>query len=321
MTVREPNESPLGPTALVRAAADGELTPEQKRLLEAHLQANPADRAGIEFERALRAAVGRSMGQERAPAHLAERIAHAVHAVHADDSRETRHDRKGVLPVSDSGLKTQPPVVQAIAHQTRQRSFWTTLGGRMAVAAALLLAVGGLWYVSTNLGQQPVEERWSRSANVQLAGFLSGEHMKCDDPDYAADKFTARDEQEIARCCLTILDQTPQLEHLFDGGATLIGLGPCKVPGPGRSVHMQILMPVGASGAMQSTVSLFMQQSVGQAGKVAGRSFALQEAGDQEFVVDVWEKDGLIYYLVCDTAQVAEAARRSLRVIAPNQSL
>ena len=264
MTVREPNESPLGPTALVRAAADGELTPEQERLLEAHLQANPADRAGIEFERALRAAVGRSMGQERAPAHLAERIAHAIHA---DYARDTRHDRKGVLPVSDSGLDTQPPAV------------------------------------------------------VQLAGFLSGEHMKCDDPDYAADKFTARDREEIARCCLTILDQTPQLEYLFEGGATLIGLGPCKVPGPGRSVHMQILMPVGASGAMQSTVSLFMQQSVGQAGKVAGRSFALQEAGDQEFVVDVWEKDGLIYYLVCDTAQVAEAARRSLRVIAPNQSL
>ncbi|MCH7792760.1 MAG: hypothetical protein IID31_10845 [Planctomycetes bacterium] len=321
MTVREPNESPLGPASLLRAAADRELTPEQERLLEAHLQANPAHQAGIEFERALRSAVGRTMGQERAPAHLAERIAHAVHAVHADDSRGTRHDRKGVLPVSDSGLETQPPVVEAIAHQTRQRSFWTTLGGRMAVAAALVLAVGGLWYVSTNLGQQPVEERWSRSANVQLAGFLSGEHMKCDDPDYAADKFTARDEEEITRCCLTILDQTPRLENLFEGGATLIGLGPCKVPGPGRSVHMQVLMPVGASGAMQSTVSLFMQQSVGQAGKVAGRSFALQEAGDQEFVVDVWEKDGLIYYLVCDTAQVAEAARRSLRVIAPNQSL
>ena len=318
MTVRDPNESPLGSASLLRAAADGELTPEQERLLEAHLQANPAHQAGIEFERALRAAVGRTMGQERAPASLAERIARAVHA---DDSRGTRHDRKGVLPVSDSGVDTQPPVVETIANQTRQRSFWTTLGGRMAVAAALMLAVGGLWYLSTNLSQQPVEERWSRSANVQLAGFLSGEHMKCDDPDYAADKFTARDQEEITRCCLTILDQTPQLEHLFEGGATLIGLGPCKVPGPGRSVHMQILMPVDASGATQSTVSLFMQQSIGQAGKVAGESFDLQEAKDQGFVVDVWEKDGLIYYLVCDTAQAAQAARRSLGVIAPNQSL
>lgn len=223
--------------------------------------------------------------------------------------------------MSDSGVESEPPVVETITRQTRQRSFWTTLGGRLAVAAALVLAVGGLWYVSANLGQQPTEDRWSQSANVRLAGFLSREHMKCDDPDYAARKFTARDEEEITRCCLTILDQTPRLENLFEGGATLIGLGPCKVPGPGRSVHMQILMPVDASGATQSTVSLFMQQSVGQAGKVSGESFDLQEAGDQGFVVDVWEKDGLIYYLVCDTAQAAEAARRSLRVIAPNQSL
>lgn len=223
--------------------------------------------------------------------------------------------------MSDSGLETQPPVVETIAHQTRQRSFWTTLGGRLAVAAAMVLAVGGLWYLSTNLGQQSSEERWSQSANVQLAGFLSREHMKCDDPDYAADKFTARDQEEITRCCLTILEQTPQLEQLFEGGATLIGLGRCRVPGPGRSVHMQILMPVDASGATQSTVSLFMQQSVGRAGKVAGESFDLQEAEDQGFVVDVWEKDGLIYYLVCDTAQAAQAARRSLGVRAPNQSL
>ncbi len=318
MTVRESNPSPLGPASLLRAAADHELTPEQERLLEAHLQANPADQAGIEFERALRTAVGRTMGHERAPADLAERIAHAIHA---DDSQETRHDRKGVLPVNDSGVETPPPVVEIIAARTRQRSFWTTLGGRLAVAAALVLAVGGLWYVSTNLGQQPPIESWSPSAKVQLAGFLSDEHMRCDNPDYAAGKFTARDKDEIAGCCLTILDQAPELEQLFENGATLIGLGPCRVPGDGRSVHMQILMPVDESGLIQSTVSLFMQQSIGQAGKVAGQTFDLQEARDLGFVVDVWEKGGLIYYLVCDSVQAAKAARRSLRVIAPNQTL
>ena len=318
MTVRELNENPLGPASLLRAAADHELTPEQQRLLESHLEANPSDQAGIEFERALRSAVGRTMGRERAPAHLAERIALAIHA---DDSRGTRHDRKEVLPVSDSSVEIEPPVVEIIASQTRQRSFWTTLGGRLAVAAALVLAVGGLWYASTNLAHQPTEERWSRSANVQLAGFLSDEHMRCDSPDYAAQKFIARDREGIDGCCLTILEQTPELEQLFESGATLIGLGPCRVPGPGRSVHMQILMPVDESGLIHSTVSLFMQQNVGQAGKVAGQSFDLQQAGDLGFVVDVWERAGLIYYLVCDSVQAAQATRRSLRVIAPNQSL
>ena len=179
MTAQPPDSVNLPNIAsLLRAAADDELTPEQQVTLEAHFKANPHDQARVAFERSLRQAVSRSMQGQGAPADLAARVRAAL-----DDSANA--ERAGAHLQGDT-----VPLVETIAHITRDRSFWASLGGRLAMAAALLLMVSGVWITFAQLSSRPINN-WGDVNHIQLASFLSEQHTLCGSkPDYASRKFT-----------------------------------------------------------------------------------------------------------------------------------
>lgn len=301
-------ETPLNIASLLRSAADGELTAEQQQVLDAHLASHPQDQACVAFERSLREAVARSMQSEKTPADLADRIRSAIH-----DS------------ATDVASQDDTPLVETIASSTRTYSFWSSAGRRLAIAAALILVVSGGWFAYSQV-TVVTGENWRNEGNrFYLANFLGDQHMNCSDPQIAGRKFTVSEVDEIDGCCVRIIKKAPELEKLFDDGGKLIGLGKCGVPGPGKSVHMQVLMPVmqGNSGMMAppSTVSLFIQQALDREGIDPETSYSLAEAKKEGYEVDVWKRDGLIYYLVCDSPEASEAARKALKVSTPNQSL
>lgn len=68
------NDEQFNLGALIRAGADDELSDEQRRQLDVHLEAHPEDQARIDFERRLRDATSRVMGQVATPPGLRERI-------------------------------------------------------------------------------------------------------------------------------------------------------------------------------------------------------------------------------------------------------
>lgn len=226
----------LNAAALLRAAADGELSPAQQEALRAHLAASPGDQARIEFEQTLRTAVGRSMASGTAPSDLADRIRAAASAG----------------PESDDA-----PLVETLAPATRDRSFWTTMGRRLSVAAALFLVVAGAWYAIGQLTQSPITERESIN-RFELARFLSAQHMQCGDAEVADRKFNYRSVDTLAMGCQKLLGQVPDFGQLFQGRATLLGMGKCAVPGPGSSVHMRFDIPTDSSGVVLGTASMFV---------------------------------------------------------------
>ena len=311
MTPQPPNS--INIASLVRLASDDELSPEQHVAFKAHFKANPRDQDHVAFERSLRQAVSRSMQGEGAPADLAARVRAAL-------------DESALAQSADNDRQeSEVPLVETIAHATRDRSFWASLGGRLAVAAALLLVVSGVWYSFTQLSPRPINN-WSDVNRIQLASFLTEQHMMCgSDPDYADHKFSVSEVNGIDASCLRLIQQTPELEQLFEQGGKLVGIGKCGVPGPGKSVHMQVLLPLAVNSQTQirgqTTVSLFIQQSLDRDGIDPETSYSLDQGTSQGYVVDVWQRDGLIYYLVCDTPEAAAVARRTLNVAAPNQNL
>lgn len=69
-----PRPEPSDRTRLLRAAADGGMTPAEQKALDAHLAQHPEDAAVITFEQRMRSELGRSFSTEAAPTGLEERI-------------------------------------------------------------------------------------------------------------------------------------------------------------------------------------------------------------------------------------------------------
>ncbi len=69
-----PLPEPSERTRLLRAAADGALTPGEKTAFDAHLAQHSEDASVIAFERRLRTELGRAFSMEAAPTELEERI-------------------------------------------------------------------------------------------------------------------------------------------------------------------------------------------------------------------------------------------------------
>ena len=107
---------------LLRAAADGELTPAERARLDEHLGANEGDAARVAFERGLRSACGRAMGAQRCP----DALRASIERIAAESN-----------PEYAAG-------VEARAEETRSASFWNSpkLGRVLGAAAAVVLMIG-----------------------------------------------------------------------------------------------------------------------------------------------------------------------------------
>jgi hypothetical protein len=181
----------------------------------------------------------------------------------------------------------------------------------LAAAAALALVAGVLFFT-------PLGHTWLRSPSNPTAlagGFLTrvvnftySQHTGCGDFGRLFDrKMTARTEAKALEAAIELLPRIPSVlefrsADLAKQGYTFAGLGPCAVPGWGRSAHL-IYKPDPTIAPNAPVVSLFVQEDKGHLlidANVAltNRPTDAAALASCERCLTVWRKDGLIYYLV-----------------------
>ena len=235
--------------ALIRAAADGEISPADRERLEAELSEARVDER-VAFERALRESVREHMTGPAAPAGLRERITDAMAAataVAAVDENETMHSRSAG-GVGDARL-------------TRDRRWWAsplvaTLGRWGAVAAVLAIAATLIFNASRST---VTASPYSPEEASQLVSFIGRQHDACKDFNETWERKMKFQSPEAAQAAAAeILQIAPDAFHfrepLTRKGYEFAGLGRCAVPGGDHSVHLIYKRP--SDGA---AVSLFIQ--------------------------------------------------------------
>jgi ferric-dicitrate binding protein FerR (iron transport regulator) len=266
--------------ALLRAAADDELTPEQHAALEAHLRAHPEDEARIEFERALRERVGRTMGETTAPAALRERVERALeHESEAGPRPRRRRIAMGVL----------------------------------AMAASVVVVAGVLFALMSPGSPIGPDARYRSS----LAGFLHSEHERCwVDADRILAKFGVRERDQLPASMATVFGHDVALPGEIAGqgsGLEFIAAGECNVPGRARSMHLGFRTD-GTRGEAGVAVSLFIQPDETRLELEEGVTYRLtSERRIARGVCSIyaWTLDGMIYFLVSDDAGACDLALES----------
>lgn len=268
-----PTLDPLSRGALVRAAADGELSAEQSRALETLRSSDASIEREIVFERALRDRVATTMREPSvAPASLRASIEALI-----------AQERGTVGP-----------------HATRTRSFWAKRAGWL-VAAAAVLVVASITYIAGWPSQQPPRPTSTIAAApfeqgrlIAASNFIAREHNRCAPFErYFNLKMSVRDAAEANDMVVTLLGAPPTRIKLDDAGYTFAGMGRCAVPGPGDSVHM-IYRPVGDA---PGVVSLFIQKLVNEPAMADDVRYHVPIDGGGSLLI--WRDSGLIYYLFC----------------------
>jgi hypothetical protein len=282
---------PVSTGALVRAAADGELTATDQRRLDELLADDPGLGSRIAFEQNLRQATGRVMGAVAAPVGLAERIQSAVAS---DDLGES---------------------LEQLSEQSRQRSFWTRRSLIGSLAAVLVLGISAaLIFQATRMNTVPLDAN-QLVYRQQLAGFLTDQHTQCcEDIKVASSKLTLSDptafeELMTSRLGLPVDVPTPVDTELvrFAGG------GPCHVPGEGPSGHLLYRANFGPE------ISVFVKPDNGELPLKPGRTYALntKECGVPGSRILTLVKDGVVYFIVFDEGPGCQRALELLGISSP----
>lgn len=302
----------LNEGARVRAAADGEVSPDGQ------------DAGRVSFERGLRESVGRVMGRETAPAELRARIEAIL--------RET--------PIDEAGSQS-PGVVSTPLGDTTSRSFWSRTPQWLAAAAvmglaATLLIMGGRTTTVPSNGTIGTTQEASAGYGIlaQAAGFVVREHESCDS---ASEHFAVRTQAEADKAALEILSEVPDvidfpIEGLHEIGYEFAGIGRCEVPGGGASAHL-LYENKNVPGLK---MSLFVQVDTGKIDIEEGKSyirrakqgttgcmFASPEAqpGENGRSLVVWREGGYIYYLFAPGEGCCKRARKDFHAPEPEEPL
>ena len=280
--------------ALVRAAADDELTPDERRALDRARAADGSIDARIAFEHALRERVAGAMAEPaRAPASLRASIEAMVRDQHEQAS-------------------TVGPT------RTRSRRFWVSGPTWLAAAASLALLTAVTVVMRTPLGSS-LAPRIGAPVAAQLlnaSNFIVQEHGRCSAFDsYFDHKFTVRDASRASDTVVELLGQPPVRIRLDQVGYQFTGIGACKVPGPGASVHM-LYRPIATD---RPTLSLFIQNAVGQTDVESGVRYRLQNTGGTPVLV--WREGSLIYYLFSPDPDAEQSACRLLHAPTTEKTL
>lgn len=258
-----------GHAAAIRAAADGELTPEQLGALAGDEFAQ----SRIRFEQNLRAATARVMSGVAAPAGLRESIL-------AAEAEQTL----------SAGL-------HARAAETRDRSFWA--GQRWllgAVATVLVLAVSAVFIMqSTRLIGPEVPTAY----RTNLARFVTDEHTRTLDDRYAEAKYvyTAVD-AAVAQIGGQLLNKpaAPRCGKKVQ----FRGASPCHVPGKGPSAHFQFTLE--DKEGIPRAISMFVKQDHNEFDIAEDTAYLIdiEDCDLKEICISVWRRNGLLYTLVTE---------------------
>ncbi|TVQ60693.1 MAG: hypothetical protein EA379_07755 [Phycisphaerales bacterium] len=260
---------------LLRCAADDELTTEESEAVSSREGDSGADDAArIAFERALREAVGRVMGgSAKAPQSLRDRVERAML------EERTRHE---VEAGADGVAGTIRPM------RTRLRQWPLAAAAAVLIGTMLVMAVqrGGFG------GAPAIPEH-----QVQLTSFLQAEHEGCAGcPVTLREKLQTRELLDATELVWRTVGEGVAALDLSASGYVFSGVGKCRVPGPGASVHLMYLPEKGAAGG--APVSLFVQVHTGDREVPEGLSRLLECRKKSELPVLMWRHGDVLYYVV-----------------------
>lgn len=304
---------PRSLSALIRCAADDELTAEMAAEYERRKAAEAESESRVAFDQALRARVGAVMSQpESAPPSLRDAVAGILEAG----------------PNAASAMTEMPETPETLGgEQTRSRAFWS--GDRLRrfmAAAAAVVVMGGVVFVGQQIFQAPSAKFQSAGVfatsaeRARLVNFLTGEHNACSDfGSYFSAKMNPVEAERARAEIGKFLNAAPVGLELEGAGYTFAGYGQCAVPGGAASVHMIYRPAANAEAGAKpgdeetavSPVSLFIQKDNGWAGLEENRCYVLREEG-RGSPMFVWRRDGLIYYLVNPDRPTPDDASRLL---------
>lgn len=263
--------------ALLRAAADEELSDADRARLDAYLAEHPEHASCVEFERELKGACARAMGDAKCPESL----------------------RASIDAMRGSG--DQEAVVLGVA--TRERSFWQRSGLMGAMAAALVLAGGALLWNSSSfiLGTPSVGA--PKTAQVSYAerigDFVAREHARCAVEEVAQNKFVIDSIDQAAVRYSEVFGATVETPECGEG-ITFYGGGDCHLPSTSRSAHLRFDTQTSDGDPLR--LSLFVAPDPGlleleESVTYVVESSACAERGTNLFV---WTQGGVMYVLVSE---------------------
>jgi hypothetical protein len=292
-------------TELLRAAADGELTPAQTAELERHVATYPDDQRVIDFERELRVSVAAS-ASETAPTALRDRIA-AMSSTAGTD--------RASLPL---------PSAHTLPHRRFSRSIlW------MAIAASVALVAGGAFLTLRQHDYVPADGALiTQQYRTSLVSFIGTQHQECEvHADMIGMRFKTTKLVDVPSEFAKVLGSTPDIGHIEGSGFKLLGAGPCAVPGRGKSVRMVLESTADAqpNGGRGSLVSIHIQQDTGELNLEQGKTYRLVDkaaaAGSPVADIYVWRRDGFIYFLTSESEPAMQMARAAFGAKEPTGTL
>lgn len=293
-------------TELLRAAADGELTPARTAELERHLAGYPDDRRVIHFERELRGCVAGS-ASGTAPAALRERII-------------AMSSTAGTAPASLS-----LPSVNTLSNRRFSRPVRLT-----AIAASVAIVAGGAFVFlhQSDMGRPTSGELITQQYRVSLVSFIGTQHEECEiHADMIGMRFKTTKLDDVPREFSKVLGSVPEIGHIEGSGLRFLAAGPCAVPGRGKSVRMVLESTANAqlNGGRGSLVSIHIQQDTGELNLEAGKTYRLVDAvgtpGSIAPVIYVWRRDGFIYFLTSKSEPAMQMARAAVGAKEPSGAI
>ncbi len=283
--------------ALIRAAADDELTEDQIRDFERLCAERDCTEDRVRFEQTLREACGKAMSdQPRCPDALRNRI--RALAASGGDVGAAGESGRGVPAGS---------AVESMAEQTRSVSFWRRSPGMLALAAVLALFAGAMVFQGLSLPTGPVPAGWTveqASNRDRMAAFVAKEHNRCCNSDRASEaKLVIRDMERakahfIGTLGVAGLAVSPAIAD--SGEVSFWGAGDCRVPASSSSGHFRFDATTPAGAGIR--LSLFVLPDEGQFPMDRGTTYRVtSEACDKAGVnLFAWKDSGVLYLLVSE---------------------
>jgi|GEM_PF-1040104 len=293
-------------TELLRAAADGELTPTQAADLERHLAAHPNDQRVVEFERMLRSSIA-ATAWEAAPVALRDRI--VAMSSTATTDRNSLH-----FP----SAKTRPH------RRFHQAGRW------LALAASIVIVAGGA-FVILGYNAGPSRVAITQQYRTSLVSFIGAQHDECEvHADMIGMRFKMTKLVDVPIEFARVLGSAPDISHIESSGFKLLGAGSCAVPGRGKSVRMVLEAPADthaghAGDGRGSLVSIHIQQDTGEVNLESGKTYRLVDtraaAGPAAAEIFVWRRDGFIYFLTSKSEPAIQMALAAFGAEAPSGTM
>jgi len=311
----------LSRAALIRAAADGE--GDAVGVLNSGRPGDASEAAAdqeslhqaLAFEQDLRKAVARSMTDlEPMPTALRQQVLDRLNREY-----EAHDERSG-------GVTSPPPALpMSLAESKRDalqpgsdaRSRLSIFSRFAAIAAVLLLGTTVIFYGIQQMGgaADPSQQASIAAVSNQLQ-FVQREHDRCAESgsNAFASKIVATGieesrifaEQQLG-CGGKRLAEA--ISRMQDVGYSFVGVGPCKVPGGGKSLHA-LFTPTESNASLQP-VSVFLLENPGkECGKTkSGVCYSCPNATRQGKPAMLWRDNNLMVFVHSSSQQSVDYIR------------